>query len=168
MFKNKLVLAVGAAAALISTHAYSASVTDTLTVQATVVAACTVTGGTLDFGDVDPIAGDILAVSNTTNISVTCSALTPYNVRLSAGTNGNGSVTGRQMLISGGGSDKLAYSLWRDALGTLNWGETDGDDTVSGLGTGLAIPHAVYGTVPAAQTSPPGSYTDTVTITVSY
>lgn len=168
MFHKKLVLTVGAATTLFSMHAFSATVTDTLTVQATVVAACTVTGGTLDFGDVDPIAGDILAASNSTNISVTCSALTPYNVRLSAGTNGDGTVTGRQMLISGGGTDKLSYALWRDAAGLLNWGETDSTDTLAGIGTGLAISHTVYGTIPAAQTAPEGSYSDTVTITVSY
>ena len=48
-----------------------------------------------------------------------------------------------------------------------NWGNTSGS-WVSGTGSGAAQPLAVYGVLPAGQYVPPGSYTDTIAVTVTY
>lgn len=51
---------------------------------------------------------------------------------------------------------------------TTVWGNTVGTDTVSATASGSAQSHTVYGRVPP-QTSPaPASYTDTITVTVTY
>jgi spore coat protein U-like protein len=51
----------------------------------------------------------------------------------------------------------------------VNWGNTPGTDTPAAA-TASLTPSVltVYGRVPAQQALPVGSYTDTVTITVSY
>lgn len=167
MFRRTLTHTLAACTAVLSIKALAATTSDTLTVQATVVSSCTVGAATLDFGTVDSITG-ALDLNDTATISVTCSLTTPYNILLGPGTNGDGTVTGRKMKISGAGTDKLSYQLFRNALGTQNWGQTIGTDTESAIGTGFAVPHVVYGKIPAAQVVTPGSYSDTVTITVSY
>ncbi len=66
------------------------------------------------------------------------------------------------------GPATLNYSMFRDAARTLNWGDTVGVDTVSGVGGGGVIPHTVYGRIPTGQFVATGPYSDTVTITVTY
>ena len=39
---------------------------------------------------------------------------------------------------------------------------------MSGTGSGAAQPFTVYGQIPAGQHSTPGSYTDTITVSVAY
>lgn len=158
---------IGAATVLAaSLTAQAATQTTTFNVTATVVSACSLSAANLAFGNYDPLA--VTNTDGTTSVSVTCSLLTPYNLGVSAGAHG-ASVSTRKMLISGGGTETLSYSLFRDALRTLNWGVTVGTDTLSALGTGLAIPTTVYGRIGSGQvTAPIGAYSDTVTVTVTY
>ncbi len=153
-----------AVAALSPAAALAATATTTFNVTATVLKVCTVSAGTLAFGNYDPTAAT--PTDGTSTISVLCTLSTPYTVRLSQGANGS-SVTDRQM-IGGGGSDTLAYSLYRDASHTQNWGETDTTDTLDVTGTGVLQAHTVYGRIAAQTTAPVGSYSDTVTVTVNY
>lgn len=164
-FSTRRFFVTAMAGAALSTSAYAGSVTDNLVVNATVVDSCAVTGDTLDFGNVDALTGTTLDVTAT--ISVTCTLGTTYNVQLDKGTYG-ASVSGREMQISGD-TTRLSYHLYTDAIHTAEWGVTNGVDTVSGLGLGIAAtPHLVYGSIPAGQEVPAGSYSDTVTITVAY
>ncbi len=163
--KNSLRI-IGAVAALsVGYAAQAATQSTTFNVTATVVSSCALSAANLAFGNYDPLSA--ANTDGTTTVTVTCSLLTPYNLGISAGANGSG-VSARQMLIGGGGTEKLNYSLFRDALRTLNWGVTVGTDTLSGLGTGLAVPTPVYGRIGAGQNQPIGSYSDTVTVTVTY
>ena len=71
--------------------------------------------------------------------------------------------------MTGPGSALLNYKLFSNTLLSTNWGNTVGTDTVAGVGTGLLTSLTVYGQVPAGQTGkPPGSYTDTITATITY
>jgi spore coat protein U-like protein len=60
------------------------------------------------------------------------------------------------------------YSLFRNATRTQVWGQTIGTDTVTGTGTGANQALTIYGRVPAQAVPPPGTYTDTVTVTITY
>ncbi|HEY1962441.1 MAG TPA: spore coat U domain-containing protein, partial [Rhizomicrobium sp.] len=92
---------------------------------------------------------------------------TPWNVGLNQGTFSGATVTSRKM--SGPGSASLSYSLYQDAARTRNWGNTVGTDTVPGTGTGTAQSLTVYGRVPGSQTAAvPGSYADTIVVTLTY
>lgn len=144
--------------------AWAATETDTFEVTATVVSACTVTASDLSFGNYDPLAA--LPTDATTTVSVTCSLSAPYQIGLDAGLHG-GAVTTRQMQVSGD-TATLDYLLSQDALHATNWGNTVDSDTVTGVGTGLAVPSTVYGRIPAQQNAPVGSYADTITVTVTF
>lgn len=151
-------------AALAPGLALAATTTTTFNVTATVIDVCAVSAGNLSFGTYSPIAGS--ALDGTSTITVTCSLGTAYNLRLDGGTNGSG-VSARQMLRASG-TELMNYSLYRDPARTNNWGQTDNTDTVSATGTGLNQDHTVYGRIPASENVPAGSYSDTVTVTVSY
>jgi spore coat protein U-like protein len=62
----------------------------------------------------------------------------------------------------------VPYTMFSDAARTANWGNSASDD-VNGTGTGSAVNHTVYGRVPAQATAPEaGSYSDVVTVTITY
>jgi spore coat protein U-like protein len=48
------------------------------------------------------------------------------------------------------------------------WGNTVGTDTVAATGSGAAQSYTVYGRITAQTTPAPGTYTDTITVTVTY
>lgn len=146
------------------TPAFTATVTTTFNVTATVSADCSVTATDLNFGTYNPMSlSDLDALST---ITVQCTLLVPYNVRLNKGLYGE-NVADRKMKHSTE-ADQLNYALYRDASRMENWGETDGVDTVDGIGTGLPVYHTVYGRVPAGQNVRTGTYSDTITVTVNY
>ena len=66
------------------------------------------------------------------------------------------------------GSATIDYKLFSESTRTTNWGNTVATDTVSGTGSGSAITYTVYGRVIVQATPAPGTYTDTMTITVTY
>ncbi len=140
--------------------AVAATVTTNFAVSVTVQATCLITASSLDFGT---YVG-VVAVTTST-LSITCTNTTPYNVGLGAGLAPGASVTSRQM--SSGGI-QMPYAVFSDIARTINWGETVGVDTVTGTGSGTAQVLNVYGQIPAGQFVNPGTYTDTITATVTY
>ena len=162
--KPSLKILAAATLLTVGSSAQAETQTTSFNVTASVVSACAVSAANLAFGNYDPLA--VTNTDGTTTVTVTCSLLAPYNLGISAGGYGTG-VSARKMQI-GAGTDTLNYTLFRDALRTLNWGVTVGTDTLSGVGTGLAVPTTVYGRIPSAQNAPIGSYSDTVTVTVTY
>ena len=66
------------------------------------------------------------------------------------------------------GSETISYQLYRDAARTLVWGNTLNTDTKGGTGAGTTQNHDVFGRVPAQTTPSPGTYTDTIVVTVEY
>lgn len=142
--------------------AQAATATSSVLVTATVLSFCTIAAAPLPFGNYSAPA---LAVN--TSIVVACTASTGYNVGLSAGAAVGATVTTRQM-TGATGTTPLSYALFRDAGFTLNWGATNGTNTVAGTGTGLSQTLTVYGQVAANQLVTPGLYTDTVVATITY
>jgi len=164
-FVTKSLLAAGMALAIGGQAANAATATTTFQVTATVANACAVTATDMAFGAHNPTAG--LATDSTSTVTVNCTLAVPYNVGLSVGAGAGATVASRKMTS---GTDLLNYTLYRDALRADVWGVTIGTDTVSGTGTGLAVPTTVFGRIFAGQgeTAPAGSYTDTVTATVTF
>jgi spore coat protein U-like protein len=155
-------IALGVLALGLSTKpAVAATATTTFGITATVQATCLVSATPLALGTYTG------AVANSTSaVSVTCTNTTPYNVGLSAGLATGATVTTRQM--TGPASAVLSYALFSDSSRTVNWGQTIGTDTVTGTGNGAAQAITVYGQATAGQFVAPGSYTDTITATVTY
>jgi spore coat protein U-like protein len=70
--------------------------------------------------------------------------------------------------MTGPGAATIGYSLFTDTSRSSIWGNTVGSNTVSSNGTGAAQAYTVYGRVSAQTTPAPGTYTDTVTVTLTY
>ena len=164
-----LTLILGAAAA---GAAQSASTTTTsFQVTASLQSVCTATAAALNFGGYTPGGG---AVTGRTNVIVNCTKNTPFTVLLNGGS-GGGTVAQRLMQ---NGTNHLQYNLYTDSGLTTIFGDgsgTGGSKTVNGTGAGTAVANAVqvpvYGQVPdsaANQVVLPGSYADTITVTVTY
>jgi spore coat protein U-like protein len=135
--------------------------TTTFNVTAAVPTTCTVAANNLNFGTVGLLA---VNTGSTTTLSPVCTNGTPYNVGLNQGLNGS-SVTTRQM---NAGSALVNYSLYSNSGRTTNWGNTVGTDTVAGTGTGSAQSLTVYGRIPPQTTPAPGTYNDTIVVTLTY
>jgi spore coat protein U domain-containing protein, fimbrial subunit CupE1/2/3/6 len=162
--RPKMKIAIAALLLLPLANASNAStVTSTFTVQVTVTSACVInSASTLNFGN----SGVLVAnVDNTSTLQVQCTNTTPYNIGLDAGTGSGATVAVRKMTS---GSNAINYSLYSDAGRATVWGETIGSNTVTGTGSGASQSYTVYGRVPAQTTPAAATYTDTITVTVTY
>ena len=135
--------------------------TTSFTVTVVISATCTISANNMAFGTYTG-----LLIGSTSTISVTCTKAATYDVGLNAGLATGATVTNRSM--TGPASALLSYKLFSNSGYTTNWGNTVGTDTVAGMGTGAAQSLTVYGQVPAGQLKTPGSYTDTITATITY
>jgi len=141
--------------------AYATTATTTFGISATVVASCGVSATALAFGN---YTGAVATTSST--LTVTCSNSTAYNIGLSVGSGTNATVTTRSM--TGPNSASLSYQLYQDSGYSTYWGQTVGTDTLAGTGTGAAQAITVYGQIPASEYVAAGSYSDTITATITY
>ena len=147
------------------------STTDTMSNSATVTATClTPTTATLAFPNYNPLLNT--AVDATTSISVKCTSTTPItSVALNKGT-GTGTVAARTMELTTDATKTINYALYTNSARTTLWGDaTSGTSTLGGTGAGLNtdVTFTVYGRIPAGQTTAkPGTYSDTITVTVTY
>lgn len=165
-----LVSSLGAALLLATPGAAGAgTASGALLVSATVAATCTVSANPLTFGTYYPGGGNLNA--NTT-LLVRCSHGAPFTVAMDAGV-GGGSLLQRLMTS---GASGLQYNLYTSAARTTVWGDGSVNSAVvSGIGKGLAsnqaVSETVYGQLPdslANQQLAPGTYSDTIRVTVSY
>lgn len=93
--------------------------------------------------------------------SVTFECDVPVTVDVSTGS--SGTFAFREMR---NGGHSLRYNLFLDATRSQIWG--DGTSGSSRFGPALPQTLTIYGRIPARQTSPVGSYTDTVTATINF
>lgn len=135
----------------------------TFRVSANVQAVCAVTATDLDFSNYNAQSGSPLL--GQTMMQVNCTPGSGYHIALNAGTSPGATVNQRKMVS---GANRLDYQLYSDANRTKIWGNTVPVNTVFGVGTGVAQQLTVFGSVPAAQVVPAGSYTDTITVNIYY
>ena len=136
-------------------------------VSAEVTATCSISAVPLTFGAYDPL---VTNVSNDlvgqTNLTVTCTNLANTSIALSSGghvTTGAGAT--RQL---SDGTHFLTYSLYSDNTRTTAWG----DGTLAPVriyqGIGAVDTVTVFGKVESNQKAAAGSYSDTVTATITF
>jgi spore coat protein U domain-containing protein, fimbrial subunit CupE1/2/3/6 len=120
---------------------------------------CTVSVTNVAFGNYDVFASQDTVTTG--SVGVSCDSSDSYTISLSAGF---GTYTSRVMTS---GSSQLDYNLFTDPQRLTIWGDgTSGTATVSATGTGGTYP--VYGLITAKQNVPVGSYSDSITVTVTY
>jgi spore coat protein U-like protein len=165
---RKILVATLTAAVVAAGVAQAATTTATFAVTATVLSTCSATAATLAFPNYTPGAG--AQIGNTT-ISVKCTKNTPFTVALDAGST-TGDAYAQRLMASG--VNTLQYNLYTTAaLGTVFGDGNAGTSTVAGTGLGVATANSVqvFGQVPDSATNQAaiaGSYSDTITVTVSY
>jgi spore coat protein U-like protein len=151
--------------------AQAATATASLTVSIVITAACTINAAALAFPATPGTSLVTTAVSASSTVSVTCTSGSPYAIGMDNGANASGS---QRRMISG--SNFLSYDLYVDSAHSFPWSTaaTNSSCTTSGgcfLGTGNGSPQTIniYGVVPTTAAAPPsGTYTDTVTMTITY
>jgi len=165
---RKILVASLTTAVVAAGVAQAATTTTTFAVTATVLSTCSATAAALAFPNYTPGAG--AKIGNTT-ISVKCTKNTPFTVLLNAGTTTGDAFAQRLM---GSGANTLQYNLYTSAaLNTIFGDGTAGTSTAAGTGLGVATANSVqvFGQVPDSATNQAaiaGSYSDTITVTVSY
>jgi spore coat protein U-like protein len=137
--------------------------TFSFTNTATVINNCTITTTNMGF-----TASGVLksALSASSSITTRCTNGDSWRIALNGGSSGN--VAARQMQRVGGGG-AVNYQLYSDSSFTTAWGDgTGGTSMVTGTGTGNQQVISVFGRVPAQTTPQPGSYSDTITATITF
>ena len=134
---------------------------------AVILGQCTASASGVAFGIYDPLSPTALA--STATVSVSCSLVaTASDITIDLRTGASGSYASRSLL---NGPSSLSYNLYQDSAHTQIWGNgTGGSTEFAGKVTPgkPSVSATVYGLLPASQDVAPGSYTDTITVTVNY
>jgi spore coat protein U-like protein len=169
VFKNIALLA--SLIGLLSLAAFAGNTSGTLNVTLSVSNSCAVaSGGAVAFGAYDPAVVNSstgVNLTQTGNFQMTCTNGATATVLMDQGKNPGSSSTlavpVRQM--SDGASHVLGYQLYTSSARNTIW---DGATGISETGTGAAQTIQVFGTIPKGQSVPANSYSDQITITLSY
>ena len=122
---------------------------------------CTISATNLNFSDYTQAQLD-----GQSQIQLTCTDATPWNVGLDGG-KFPGALTSRRSM-TGPAASQLDYQLYTDPARTNVWGNNVGSDTVSGTGNGFSQTLTVYGRIPSGQRVRDGGYVDTITATITF
>lgn len=134
---------------------------------------CSVTATALAFGNFAPLSGTVLDATATITVTCTCPLLClgiNYTVAVSPG--GSGTFSPRRMSA---GTPTLAYNGYTTAGRTTVWGDGTGSTMtqrrcrlVGAIGSSWVEPITFYGRIPVSAAAIPGSYLDTLNVTVTY
>ena len=113
----------------------------------------------LSFGVYDTFLN--VALDSVGNIQVTCDVSVPYSVAISPG---GGSYALRAMASD---AKRLNYNLYTNVTRTVVWGDGSGNTAMI---TSSANPanHTVYGRIPQMQNAFVESYSDVITVTLTF
>ena len=160
---SALFVAVGSAAPSMAVAGTASSVID---ISASVPMNCTISAYGMNFGAYSPTTGSRVTGTVKTNCTVNASAVITLSQGYYAAT-GTSDTAPLRRLGNADNTNHLSYTLYKDYEKTAIWGNsTSTGVTVTGNGTDKST--SVYGETPAGQTVPAGSYTDTVTATVTF
>ena len=160
-------LAVGLCLAL--TQGAHAVTTSTFQVTAQIVAGCLVVGGVtaygvLDYGTSSALSTATLSTSlGGSTVTFQCTPGVALSMSVDGGQN---SASGTRNLKRTGGTQMLAYQLYRDAAYSQSLGI--GQSVAVSYTDPTAIKLPVYGRVQLTGTMPAGTYTDVVQVTVTW
>ena len=135
-----------------------------IAVSLTLQNTCAITTSPVAFGTVTTLAAALPASGS---VTVTCTSNGgSYTVAFNGGTTAGGTISQRKLT---NGTDTINYNLYTTTGYTAVLGDGTTGQTVGGTGNGAAQVYNVYGQTAANQNSKSvGTYTDTVTATVTF
>lgn len=163
---------------LASSAAWADSISKSFTVSATIVNGCAFGNslatpisnlGTINFGSMSSIPSnvDVVSASGTGSVVVTCTPGATVTISMDYGVNG-GNATQRLMANTTSATQTLGYQLYQNAARTQVWGTGALAQTISSFPLTTQI-YPVYARLFAVTPLPTaGTYTDTVTVTLTY
>lgn len=145
----------------LSTQAFAATATGTLTVTATVANTCIIGDATLAFGSYEPVVTNASAnLDGSTKVSITCTK--GANAKIYSTT----AIDDRKITNS---TDELSYILYTDSNRSTALGINDTADTIDVTNaTGQAQDIDLYGRIAGGQNVSAGNYSGTANLTISY
>jgi spore coat protein U-like protein len=155
-------LGILAGLALAGGSASATTTTNTFGVTLLITANCVINStATLDLG-----SSGVINTNHDANapLHIQCTNTTPYTIGLDKGTTA-GATVGQRLLANGAAT--VNYNLYTASDYATVWGDTGGTP-VSSTGTGADQTFTIYGRIPAQTTPAPGTYTDLITVTVTY
>ncbi len=160
---RKILMAAAGAGTVLAAPAYAN--TADLDVSATVEDSCTVANSTMNFGTLSVISGT--NHDATASVSLTCTIGADYTMSLDDGSNA-GAGTQRYLNYNDGTTDhQIPYDLYSDTTRSTAWAASGVNP--AGTATGSAETVTVYGRIPSTAANViAGSYTDTVTVSISF
>jgi spore coat protein U-like protein len=162
---SALFVAVGSAA---PSMAVAGSNTSNLDISASVPSSCTISTVGLTFDSYSYASG--LDTDGVGTVSTNCTVNTTAVIKLDQGNNfatNSSNTAPLRRLKNTDTTNYLNYTLYQNSAKTTIWG----DSTNTGVtlsGDGSDGPTTVYGRIPGGQSVPAGSYSDTVTATVTF
>ena len=117
----------------------------------------------MNFGTYSVFSGS--ALTATSAFKLTCTVGDTGRVKLTTG--GSGSYSPRKMAHTAAPAANLNYNLYRDAANLLTWGDGTGGTTFltfTATAGNTVLTGFVYGTIPAGQVVPNGTYLDTIQV----
>jgi len=142
----KKIIALIVAASLTVMAGTALAANANLSVTANVTGVCSITGGTLAFGELTPLTAPVVT-ANSAGVNVACTNGTAYTLGANKGTTLN---PGKLL----NGTSSIDYTI---------------SFTGAGTGTGLPVAVPITGTIAAGtyNSAKPGTYTDTIILTVT-
>lgn len=135
--------------------------------RAAITGTCTASATGVSFGTYNLLSATPLTSTGT--VTVNCSGATKItgnnSVTVELSTGQSGTFTARSL------GANFGYNLYQDSAHTEIWGDGTGGSTIytGSITNGQdEFTATVYGEIPAQQNPAPGSYTDTITVTVNY
>ena len=162
-FKSKISRALLATLFLASGNAQAAVFTTSFTPKLIMSNTCTLqVRRNLDFGTAGLLTANI---DQFARIRVRCNSGTHYEIGLDEGTTSGGTTAVRKMT---NGAQTIDYKLFKNNARTNNWGNIVGVDTRSRTANGNWQGRRIFGRVEPQATPSSGTYTDTVTVTITF
>lgn len=163
-------VAVAGVLAAMNYQANAATASTSLSVSATVANNCTIGTTAVTFpSNYDPVVTHASAPLNSTagQVTIACTKGSTTPITLNLGSNATGST--RRLTNGAGTPSYLTYELYHDSIGGTVWGTSGANVfTPPAAPSKAARSFTVYAQISAGQDVPAGTYTDTVTATVTF
>ena len=131
-------------------------------------AACSVSATGINFGTYDVFV--TAPLDSTGTVTVTCDQAPPADVTIAIGPSGTSGGFNPRQMRSASSPDRLNYNLFVNAGRSTVWGiGSAGTSTVflKNVTKGRRVVTTIYGRIPAGQDVSVGSYSDSLTVTIT-